>query len=481
MEVVVATRSIMDRPVPADAAWADPLWSEADRLAFWQVLLAGGSTDPLPPGEDLPSTRRGQLAELQRLAVERARAAAREARLLVALAGHEQRAREVTLADPDGDRPRAFVVVDEVLEEVSVALRRSVGTVRRDVALARGLAALPATSDALAAGDISPDHAEVITRLADGLPAHLRPDFEGRVLARAAVATPGETAAFARRLRARLDVVGEEARRQAAARHIEVRIWAEDDGLACLLARLPLADAARVHAALEAGARGVSFDPDQTMGQRRVAALVEALCGAARVDTGGGAGSCAGGDVAPSAGPVPAPALAVSVVVDAATLLGLDDAPAFLDLPAEGRVPMAAGALRGLLADPTVPVTLRRLLTDPRTGEVVDRGRTAYRVTDELRDFVMSRDGTCRFPHCTRSARTADIDHAVAWDDSGETSRRNLVSLCRRHHVLKTHGAWSTVRRRDDGSVEWRAPDGGRVVTHPWTADRPDLLRRWVP
>jgi hypothetical protein len=368
---------------------------------------------------------------------------------------------------------------------VSVALRRSVGTVRRDVALARALAALPATSDALAAGDISLDHAEVITRLADGLPAHLLPDFEGRVLARAAEATPGETAAFARRLRARLDVVGEEARRQTGARRIEVRIWAEDDGLACLLARLPLADAARVHAALEAGARRVPFDPDQSMGQRRVTALVDTLCGGASLDSGAGAGSGTGRDGAPTPGPVlapvPAPALAVSVVVDAATLLGLDDAPAFLDLPAEGRVPMTAAALRGLLADPTVPVTLRRLLTDPRTGEVVDRGRTAYRVTGDLRDFVTSRDGTCRFPHCTRSARTADIDHAMAWDDGGETSRRNLVSLCRRHHVLKTHGAWSTVRRRDDGSVEWRAPDGGRVVTHPWTADRPDLLRRWVP
>jgi hypothetical protein len=171
----------------------------------------------------------------------------------------------------------------------------------------------------------------------------------------------------------------------------------------------------------------------------------------------------------------------VQVVVDAATLLGLDDAPAFLDLPADGRVPMTAAALRALLADPTVPVTLRRLLTDPRTGEVIDRGRTAYRVTGDLRDFVISRDGTCRFPHCTRSARTADVDHVVAWDDGGETSRRNLVSLCRRHHVLKTHGAWSAVRHREDGSLEWRAPDGSLVVSHPWTADRTTLLSRWVP
>jgi hypothetical protein len=394
----------------------------------------------------------------------------------------------VTLIDEDGGEPRSFLIVDETLEEVSVALRRSVGTVRRDVARARTLATLPATGQALSAGDISPEHAEVIARLADGLPAGRLPEFERRVLDRAVTATAGETAAFARRLRARIDAVGEEARRQAAARHIDVRIWAEDDGLACLMARLPLADAARVHAALEAGARRVAFDPDQSMGQRRVQALVDALCGAAAdawSATGGapaaGPAGTPAGTAAGTAGTPFVPAVAVSVVVDAATLLGLDDEPALIDLPGEGRVPLTAAALRALLADPRVPVTLRRLLTDPRTGEIIDRGRTAYRVTPDLRDLVASRDGTCRFPHCTRSARTGDIDHVRAWDDGGGTDRANLMPLCRRHHVLKTHGAWSTVRRRDDGTVEWRAPDGSTVITHPWTAERPAALNRWDP
>jgi hypothetical protein len=142
---------------------------------------------------------------------------------------------------------------------------------------------------------------------------------------------------------------------------------------------------------------------------------------------------------------------------------------------------MTAAALRELLADPSVPVTLRRLVTDPRTGEVVDRGRTAYRVTGELRAFIVHRDGTCRFPHCRRSARTADLDHVVPWDEGGGSDRRNLMPLCRRHHVLKTHGNWTSVRRRGDGSVEWRAPDGSIVVSPLWSADRRTLLRRWDP
>lgn len=430
MGVLAAAGSVSARRAPGDIPTDDPLWTDSLDAAYWRIVLDldGPASDADDDAADLPRTRRGMLAELQRLAVERARSAAREVRLLVALAGATQRSREVALVDPEDDEPRSFLIVDEILEEVSVALRRSIGSVRRDLAAARGLAALPATAEALAAGHISPAHAEVVTRLADGLPEHIAPVFERRVLERAVVATSGETAAFARRLRARLDVAGEEARRREAVRHIDVRVWAEDDGLACLQARLPLADAARVHAAIDARARLVAFDPDQTMGERRAAALVEALCGHASSSSGTDAVLSSGAAQHPGAAQHAgvATAVEIQVLVDVATLLGLADDAAFIDLPGDGRVPMTAAALRALVADPAVPVSLRRLVTDPRTGEIVDRGRTAYRVTGDLRAFVIHRDGTCRFPHCMRSALTADLDHVVPWDDGGGTDRRNL-------------------------------------------------------
>ena len=138
-------------------------------------------------------------------------------------------------------------------------------------------------------------------------------------------------------------------------------------------------------------------------------------------------------------------------------------------------------ALRDLLADPRVPVTLRRMVTDPTTGQLLDLGRSSYRLTGPLRRFILSRDTTCRFPHCTRPARRCDIDHIRSWHDDGRTDRDNLIPLCRRHHVLKTHGRWTILRRRPDGTVEWRAPDGTRVISHPWHPTRDPILRKWDP
>jgi hypothetical protein len=485
MGVLVAARSFADRQLPVDLLRDDPLWSDSDDAAYWQSILDGGlettagfeTTAGLVDdfdGPGIPPTRREQVAELQCLAAERARLAAREALLLVAISGAAPRSREVSIVNPEDGDIRSFTIVDEALEEVSVALRRSVGSVRRDVAVARTLATLPALARALAEGAVSPAHVEVITRIAEGLPADLLPRFERRVLDRALRSTPGETGAFARRLRARLDTAGEDARRRQAARLVDVRIWAEDDGLACLQARLPVADAARVHAALEARARSLAFEPDQSMGERRVAALVSALCDEAFATSDDGVG--------PGSSPVPGqPAVAVSVVVDAATLLGLADDPALVDVAADGRVPMTAQALRDLLADPAVPVTLRRLIVDPSSGQVIDRGRRAYRVTDDLRAFVADRDVTCRFPHCRRRADACDVDHVVSWGAGGPTDADNLMSLCRRHHVLKTHGAWSVVHRRPDGTVEWRAPDGSAVVSEPWNRERRRILEPWDP
>jgi hypothetical protein len=159
----------------------------------------------------------------------------------------------------------------------------------------------------------------------------------------------------------------------------------------------------------------------------------------------------------------------VQVVVDLPTLLGLADEPMLVHLPAGAAEPVAAGTLRELLADEQVPMALRRLVTDPLTGQLLDRGRRSYRVPDALRAFLVARDGTCRFPGCPRRADRCDIDHLQPWDDGGGTDRANLIPLCRRHHLLKTHGEWSITERRDDGTVVWRTPDGRPVVTRPWS------------
>lgn len=400
-------------------------------------------------------TRFGLLA-LERIQQQRANLAAAEAGLLVAVAGATRREQQVLVPDGTSGEMRCLTIPDADVELIAATLRRSPVTVRRQVAQARLLhGGLPCTRAALAAGSITDAHADVIVRTAHDLPESLLPAYEREVLAKADALTPGETGTLARRVRARLDRTGEESRRQAARRHEDVRVWAEADGLACLMARLPLADAARVHAALDRRAREVEMPCAATIGQRRARGLVEAVCGDSE-------GTAAVG-------------VEVLVTVDLATLAGLADAAALVSLGHGAPEPITAPALRELLADAAIPVRLRRLITDPVSGVLLDRGRDVYRVPAALRAFLVARDGTCRFPGCTRAATYCEIDHATPWCRGGTTDEANLGPLCTRHHLMKTHLGWRIVDVHPDGRTTWLSPDGRMFVFHPFPViDVPD-------
>ncbi|HEY0889479.1 MAG TPA: HNH endonuclease signature motif containing protein [Nocardioides sp.] len=71
---------------------------------------------------------------------------------------------------------------------------------------------------------------------------------------------------------------------------------------------------------------------------------------------------------------------------------------------------------------------------------------TGYQPTHQLREQVALVNGRCVFPHCTRPARGCDTDHITAHTAraaGGPTCSCNLAPLCRRHHRIKTHTAWS--------------------------------------
>ncbi len=89
-----------------------------------------------------------------------------------------------------------------------------------------------------------------------------------------------------------------------------------------------------------------------------------------------------------------------------------------------------AGVVGELLQDPQVPLTIRRLITDPQTGRSLDLGRSRYEVSEPLRRWIVARDRTCRFPGCSRRASACQIDHVVAWTDEGGTDAANLHALC---------------------------------------------------
>jgi hypothetical protein len=148
----------------------------------------------------------------------------------------------------------------------------------------------------------------------------------------------------------------------------------------------------------------------------------------------------------------------IQIVMAYSTLVGANDQPAELT----GYGPIPADLAREIAADGV----LRRLITDPVLGTVLDYGRTTYHPPVGLADHVRVRDQHCRFPLCRRRAADAELDHVVAWADGGETSAANLQALCVHHHKLKTHAGWR-VEAHPDGRLTWITPTGHRHATSP--------------
>jgi hypothetical protein len=68
-------------------------------------------------------------------------------------------------------------------------------------------------------------------------------------------------------------------------------------------------------------------------------------------------------------------------------------------------------------------------------GDVLDVGRRSRKPSAALRRAVRERDRSrCQYPGC--ESRRTDAHHIRYWSNGGETSYRNLCSLCKRHHTL---------------------------------------------
>ena len=119
--------------------------------------------------------------------------------------------------------------------------------------------------------------------------------------------------------------------------------------------------------------------------------------------------------------------ISISVAVDLPTLLGLAENPGQL----AGYGPIPASIARKIAKDGR----WKRFVTDPVSGVLLDYGRETYEPPQDLQDFLIARDRTCRFPGCRQPAHLSDLDHAIPWESGGKTSADNLGALCRRHHI----------------------------------------------
>ncbi len=152
----------------------------------------------------------------------------------------------------------------------------------------------------------------------------------------------------------------------------------------------------------------------------------------------------------------------VNVTAPFLTLAGKSELPAHLD----DQSPMSAGEARRITADTP---GLRRLLTDPASGRVLEAEAKTYKIPLSLKATVAARWVWCTVPGCSRraSATTVDIDHIEPFDHAdpahgGPTKLFNLHPLCRRHHLLKTEGRFRVTTIAGEGmrgtTVRWTFP-----------------------
>lgn len=115
---------------------------------------------------------------------------------------------------------------------------------------------------------------------------------------------------------------------------------------------------------------------------------------------------------------------------------------------------------------------IRRLYTDPRTGELTaaDPRRRLFR--GEVRRFIMLRDQRCRTPWC--DAAIHDIDHATRYEDGGETTADNGIGHCQRFNLVKEIPGWKTTQQTgadgEPSTLTITTPTG-----HRYTSSAPAL------
>lgn len=374
-----------------------------------------------------------------------------------------------------GERPArggsAFVTPQMLASaELAAALHLSSRTVDAQMQHAMDLTGpMAPLGEALLAGRLSASHAGAIARELTGIPfaadesraeeyAALCARILAIVVPFATTHTPGQSARRTRGLVLATDPRGADERRRHAAEH-EHGVWLAptESGSCQVTAVLPIAHGRAMVDAITSLAQHPLFETSAgciTAGQRRVAALVTLVLGDP-------------GQITVVDGPVAeAKATAtVDVVVPLATILGASRQGGTI----AGEL-VTADTILELLAEVGEKSTMRRLVVDAG-GCVIDAGRTRYAISDMQRHLIALRDGTCRFPGCSRPAQRCEFDHATSWRQGGCTDADNLGPLCKHHHQLKTHGGWCIIASSRSGACTWRSPLG-RLYEH----QPPDLL-----
>ena len=307
---------------------------------------------------------------------------------------------------------------------------------------------LPLTLSALQSGTISWQHALALAEEAATLDpagaAALEAHFLDPDTARpAAAATIGEMPAYRFKAKARTwrerhhpESIEKRHAKGVADRRVEYR--PDQDGMAWLSAYLPAHQAMAGWNRLNALARAAQGpDEARTLTQIRADEFAEAIL---------------------TSGSNPAHASTIRaqvlVTVPVFSLTGETGEPAMLD----GFGPIPPSMARELVANGAD--SFHRVLVDPRDGAPLEIGRTSYRVTKAMRNWLRMRDGKCPFPGCNNTSLDNDADHLLAWQHGGTTGISNLGQPCPKHHKLRHATGWEPTPATKDEPPGWISPTG---------------------
>ena len=145
----------------------------------------------------------------------------------------------------------------------------------------------------------------------------------------------------------------------------------------------------------------------------------------------------------------------VMVHCDAATLAA-EGEPGRSDLDG---IRVSAETSRRMACDAAVVA-----MVHAKDGSMLNVGRRTRTIPPHIRRALEERDRGCRFPGC--GCRFTEAHHVEHWADGGETSLRNTLLLCRRHHRA-VHEGRVKVSVNGDGTVLFFTPKGRMLVDAP--------------
>src|SRR4051812_3332343 len=329
--------------------------------------------------------------------------------------------------------------------EIGAALTLGATSAQKLTTAARALAnQMTQALTALRAGELHYLQALKYAEAADGLTTEQCDRVQELTLGKATTKTPWQLRQLLRKTVIRVGAEDLGKKHEVQKKSTDIRVQPEDDGMSSLHGWLTSVDATIVDAAVEAYARAKKGAGDErSLGELRAAGLVE-MAERYLMDPAG-----------PRAHGRP---ITVDIAIDFLTFLGLTNHPG--EILGTGQM-IPAEALRELIPQ----AALRRIITDPMTGELLDYGRTTYRFPADTTAYAIAKWVSSTGPGSTVPAQRVDMDHGKPWADGGETSRDNGNPADRRWHRAKTIGGW-TVFHSDDGWT-WRSPLGIESKTSP--------------